>query len=77
MVEGHDAVRRREMRNDGDVGVAADLVDEIARWVLPPVDLAAAQRRRRRKRIQRQPLDPREMRHLGLEVNPTWTPGRG
>ena len=72
LVEGHDAVRRREMRDDRDVGVAADLVDEIARRVLPPVDLAAAQRRRRRKRIQGQPLDPIEMRHLrpGGEARP-------
>jgi hypothetical protein len=37
VVKGHDAVRRREMRDHGDVGVAADLVDEIARRVLPPV----------------------------------------
>src|SRR5690348_622545 len=60
----HDAVGCREMRNHGDVGVAADLVDEIARRVLPPVDLAAAQRGRRRKRIQGQPLDAIEMSHL-------------
>src|SRR3984893_18872432 len=64
LVEGHDAVGCRELRNDGDVGVAADLVDEIARRELPPVDLAAAQRGRGRKRIQGQPLDPLEMRHL-------------
>ena len=53
VVEGHDAVRRREVRHDRDVGVAADLVDEIARRVLPPIDLAAAQSRRCRKWIQR------------------------
>src|SRR6516225_1146977 len=52
------------MRDDRDVGVAADLVDEIARRVLPPVDFAAAQRSRCRKRIQGQPLDALEMSHL-------------
>src|SRR5689334_20111362 len=52
------------MRDDCDVGVTADLVDEIAWRVLPPVDLAAAQRGRRRKRVQRYPLDPLEMGHL-------------
>src|SRR5205807_10183282 len=64
LIKGHDAVRRREMRNDGDVRVADDSVDEIARGVLPPVDLALAQRRFRRERIQGQPLDAIEMNHL-------------
>src|SRR5207237_9170573 len=63
-IEGHDAVRRREMRHDRDVTVAADLVDEIAGRVLPPVDLAAAQRGRRGKRVQRDQFDPLEMTHL-------------
>src|SRR5207248_339535 len=72
VIEGHDAVRRREMRHDCDVTVAADLVDEIAGRVLPPVDLAAAQRGRRRKRVQRDPFDPLEMRHL----RPGGEPGR-
>ena len=43
VVEGHDAVRRCEMRDDGYVGIVGDLVGEIAGRVLPPVDLAAAQ----------------------------------
>src|SRR5260370_37442693 len=65
MVEGHDAVRRGEVRHDRDVGIAADLADQIARRVFPPVDLAALKRRRSRKWVEGQPLDPVEMRHLG------------
>src|SRR5205814_6667215 len=64
LIKGHDAVRRREMRDDGDVRVAGDSVDEIARRVLPPVNLALAQRRFGRERIQGQPLDAIEMNHL-------------
>src|SRR3979411_2445092 len=52
------------MRDDGDVRVAGDSVDEVARRVVPPVDLALAQRRFGRERIQGQPLDPIKMRNL-------------
>src|SRR5207248_8556444 len=64
LIEYHDAVRRREVRHDGDVRVAGDSVDEIAGRVLPPVDLALAQRGFRRERIQGQPLDAIKMRNL-------------
>src|SRR5262249_6034830 len=82
LVEIHGALRRREMRDDGDFGVAAHLADKIARRVLPPVDLTAAERRRRRKRIQCHPLDPVEMRHLwpggepNRTVRPRWVLGK-
>ena len=36
-----------------------------SRRVFPPVDLAALKRRRSRKWVEGQPLDPVEMRHLG------------
>src|SRR5437016_11274058 len=53
------------MRYRRDVGVAGDLGEQVARRRFPPVDLAVAERRLGRERVERQPFDAIEMDHLG------------
>src|SRR5260370_21269702 len=53
------------MRARRDVVAAGDLWEQVARRRFPPVDLAAAERRLSRERVEGQPFDAVEMHGLG------------
>ena len=62
LVEAQNAHGRHVMRDACHIAVARNLREQIARRRLPPIDLAPRERRLGRKRIERQPFDPIEMR---------------